>query len=749
MFKKILMVTMSMDIGGAETHILELAIALKNRGFDVYIASNGGAYLPKIREAGIKHVSVPLNNKRISNIVKSKKILSKFIIDEKIDVVHAHARIPMYVCGKIKKQLKKKQNFTYVTTDHANFRKNFIWKILTDWGEKTLAVSEDLKQSLIKDYGVNAKNIKLTVNGVNTERFNADINYPEDLDVLEKCQGKFNILHVSRLSEEASIPIYALINNMEKLLAKKDDVRLIIVGDGTEFQKLKDLANSKNKKLGEEVIHVLGRKTNVNEYIAFSDMMVAISRSALEGMSSEKPVFLAGPYGIIGKLTEFNINEALASNFTCRNTKDYDENIFIDELVHYLDIFDDDDKMELKKNIAFAKEVMTKNYSVNRMTDDAIAIYEEAYNKINALIFGYIGFDNSGDDAIFDILSNSLLDRYKGMNLTAISSSSKKTLMNNKIKRIYSFSFCKILKEIKNADIVIANGGSLLQDSTSSRSLLYYLWIINTAKRHNKHVCMIANGLGPIKENKNKKRVSESLSRVDLITYRDHKSKKLSDELGIKGPHILTTADLVFKYTNDEDCECKTLFEKLKIPDSNIIGVSIRPWQNSDIFSLQMARVCDKIIRDLKVNIVFIPFQKTKRVDDMIAINNVVENMEEKSYVLDEILNYKELSFIISKFDVMIAMRLHSAIYALVNEVPVYGLSYQPKVKVYLEKFNLPYTEDLDNLDENKITKEVKQLVNSKYEVSKKIGEQLSELANKADENIIALCNYIDSNLMK
>lgn len=749
MFKKILMVTMSMDIGGAETHILELATSLKNRGFELYIASNGGAYLPKIEEAGIKHITVPLNNKRISNILKSKKILTDFIVDEKIDIVHAHARIPMFVCGKIKKKLKNTYRFSYVTTDHANFRKNFIWKILTDWGEKTLAISEDLKQSLIEDYGLNENNIKLTVNGINSNVFNSNVDIPTDLDVIEKCHGKFNILHVSRLSKEASVPIYAMINNIDKILSKRKDSRLIIIGDGLELDSLKILAKSKNKELGQEVIYVLGKRTNINQYIAFSDMMVAISRSALEGMASEKPVFLAGPYGILGKLSDSNIDIALSDNFTCRNAKKYEELMFIDELVDYLNLFEDSTKTDLESNIQYSKKVVDDKYSVKKMADDALAIYEEAYNKINALVFGYIGFDNSGDDAIFDILSNSLLNRYKGMDLTAISSSSQKTLMNKKIKRIYSFSFIKIIKAIKASDIVIANGGSLLQDSTSSRSLLYYLWIIDTAKKYNKHVCMIANGLGPIKLDKNKKRVSKSLSQVDLITYRDKKSKKLSDELNIEGPEILTTADLVFKYSEEENGEYEKLFEQLDIPDSNIIGVSIRPWKNSDLFSLQMARVCDKIIEDLHVDLVFIPFQKTKRVDDMMIIKSVMEKMNEKSYVVDEILNYKELSYIISKFDAMIAMRLHSAIYALVNKVPVYGLSYQPKVKVYLDKFKLPYTEDLSNLDENEIKNEVEKLVDSRNEISKKIGEQLSELSLKADENIEALYDYIDSNLIK
>ena len=56
---KILMATMGLDIGGAETHIVELAKELKKRGYDVIIASNGGVYVPEVEAAGIRHIVCP------------------------------------------------------------------------------------------------------------------------------------------------------------------------------------------------------------------------------------------------------------------------------------------------------------------------------------------------------------------------------------------------------------------------------------------------------------------------------------------------------------------------------------------------------------------------------------------------------------------------------------------------------------------------------------------------------------------
>ena len=62
----ILMSLMKLDIGGAETHVVELSKELKARGYNVFIASCGGAYVKELEDAGIKHFEVPLNSKKRS-----------------------------------------------------------------------------------------------------------------------------------------------------------------------------------------------------------------------------------------------------------------------------------------------------------------------------------------------------------------------------------------------------------------------------------------------------------------------------------------------------------------------------------------------------------------------------------------------------------------------------------------------------------------------------------------------------------
>ena len=112
---KILMATMGMDIGGAETHIVELSKELTHQGHQVVIVSNGGVYVPEVEAAGIRHYEAPLNRRSFSSMRQAQAVLRRVIQAEKPDVVHAHARIPAFLCGRLQKSL----GFAFVTSCHG------------------------------------------------------------------------------------------------------------------------------------------------------------------------------------------------------------------------------------------------------------------------------------------------------------------------------------------------------------------------------------------------------------------------------------------------------------------------------------------------------------------------------------------------------------------------------------------------------------------------------------------------------
>ena len=112
---KILMATMGLDIGGAETHIVELSKELKHQGHDIAIVSHGGVYVPEITAAGIRHYEAPMHRRSLRDMLRSRSILRDIIRRENPDVVHAHARIPAFLCGTLQRQMK----FPFVTSCHG------------------------------------------------------------------------------------------------------------------------------------------------------------------------------------------------------------------------------------------------------------------------------------------------------------------------------------------------------------------------------------------------------------------------------------------------------------------------------------------------------------------------------------------------------------------------------------------------------------------------------------------------------
>ena len=217
-----------LDIGGAETHVVELSKELARRGYRIVVASAGGVYEEELRKAGIKHYKVPMNKRKIGDMKKAYSLLKKIIVQEKIDIVHAHARIPGFLCGLMHKKL----NFTFVTTAHWVFDTSKGLKYITNWGQRSVAVSDDIKQYLINNYGIKAENIYVTINGIDTDKFSPDNKGESVVKELGLCENENRVVYVSRMDEDRALAAQQLIEITEKLNKKIDNLKVIIAGGG-------------------------------------------------------------------------------------------------------------------------------------------------------------------------------------------------------------------------------------------------------------------------------------------------------------------------------------------------------------------------------------------------------------------------------------------------------------------------------------------------------------------------------------
>ena len=143
---KILMVTDKMDIGGAETHILTLIRELTQMNCTVTLVSSGGIYITDIIEIGVRCVFAPFNKRDPISITESKNILFREM--KRCDIVHAHTRFTALLSGKLRGDRKYPP---IVTTAHLDFP-IFPFGPFAFWGDKTLAVSFDIKEYLKRYY---------------------------------------------------------------------------------------------------------------------------------------------------------------------------------------------------------------------------------------------------------------------------------------------------------------------------------------------------------------------------------------------------------------------------------------------------------------------------------------------------------------------------------------------------------------------------------------------------------------------
>ena len=364
---KILLVTMGMGIGGAETHILELAKELKRRKHEVFVVSNGGKYVEELEKVGIEHIWAPLHNKKIGNMIKSYQILKKIMQEKKIDLVHSHTRISSFICGKLQKKLK----FPFVTTAHWTFKVTPLLKWMTNWGENVIAVSEDIKEYLMKNYQIKSENIFVTVNGIDTEKFKKGIDFQSISKEFQFAPNANRIVYISRLDESRAMVAKQLVNIAESLNQEIEHLEIVIVGGGDVFEEIKSKAEAINQKLGKRLIIMTGARTDINYFAASGEIFIGVSRAVLEAMACEQPVIVAGNEGYLGIFEESKLEKGIETNFCCRNLEMSSEELMKKDILTLM-------KAENKGEYGiYNREVVKKYYSIQKMTDDC----EKAYQK--------------------------------------------------------------------------------------------------------------------------------------------------------------------------------------------------------------------------------------------------------------------------------------------------------------------------------------------------------------------------------
>lgn len=717
--KKILMATNGMQIGGAETHILELSIELKRMGYDVTVASKGGVYVHELELNGITHVNVPLDSKNIFKMIKAYSILKKNIKQENYDIVHAHARIPAFLCGLLKNRL----NFRFITTAHWVFNVTKLLQFITNWGERTIAVSEDIKKYLIENYGENPDKISVTINGIDTQKFSPTV----DASLLEKelglDKGKKRIVYVSRMDMDRSAVAFLLIDALGEM--NNPDLQAVIVGGGNDLERLKVRAEALNRRFDRRAVIVTGARIDINKCVVLGDIFIGASRAALEAMAAEKPVIIAGNEGYIGIFNEMTYPISLATNFCCRGCEQSSSDLLVRDIQRLL-------TSDLQAIGAYNRNMILENYSVSRMTYDCIAAYNMLLDQPDkgVIISGYYGYKNVGDDAVLNVIVNYLKTLCPGVSITILSKTPKDTKGIFHVESIHRFNFFGIYRQMRKSALLISGGGSLFQDITSTHSLLYYIMVIRLAFMRGLKVMIYANGIGPIHSLKNKLRTKMVLDKVDAITLRDADSLEELKSLGIKQDKMVITADPAFALEATTQKRMREIFVQEKLDyASKYVAISVREWHNNcEDFEKIIAEVCRYLQNEYGITPLFIPMQQNK---DMPICKRIMERAGCGARIIEGGYKVDELLGVMGRMEMVIGMRLHTLIYALSQKVPVLGLSYDPKVDSMLDYADITHKYDVASLDLDRLKAEIDTILSNKQEISLQLDAVIEEMKAK------------------
>ena len=722
---KILMATMGLDIGGAETHIVELSKQLKAQGHDVSIVSNGGVYVPEITEAGIHHYQAPLNRRDATDMLKARSILKQVIQREKPDVVHAHARIPAFLCGT----LKKSMGFPFVTSCHGVYQVSGALKLLSDWGERTLAVSEDIRDYLVEQYQIPADHIALTINGIDTEKFSPDISG-------EKIRQEFDlgedtvIGHVSRLDQASSLAARQLIELAPDLEKAVPGVRILITGGGDVYPEVSARAEEINRQLGRKCLVLTGPRTDINELVAACDLFVGVSRAALEAMAACKSVVLSGAQGHTGLFVPELLQKAVDTNFCCRTDPLATQEVLLAEVTAALAL-----PAQRREELGrYGRQVVGEYYSVERMTRDALEMYAKVRRrKYNVVMSGYYGFSNAGDDAILQSIHQSILEASDDVEVTVLSNDPEETQRIYGMKALHRFKLWSVLGALRRCDTLLSGGGSLLQDRTSTRSILYYLSVIRAAELMGKPVMLYANGIGPVEKSGNRSKVKKAVERAALVTLRDHSSAQELRDMGVKREDLHVTADPVFQLNPASETRSLELLKLAGLKEcAQFVAVSVRDWPDTERFTRELALMCDHLRQRYGLEVLFLLMQPHK---DRQATQQVRQAMQEPSYILEENCSPDELMGVLGRAKLCLAMRLHTLIFAARVAVPVLGLVYDPKVESYLQELDMPSAGHVSTFDSKYAIAQADALMADYSSYHQRLKEKAAALSSAARRN--------------
>lgn len=313
------------------------------------------------------------------------------------------------------------------------------------------------------------------------------------------------------------------------------------------------------------------------------------------------------------------------------------------------------------------------------------------------LISGYYGFNNIGDESILRTMIEDLREKIEDIEITVLSQDPRDTMEKYGVYAVDRMAPMQIINAIRRCDVLLFGGGSLLQDATSSGSIFYYLGILRMARLFKKKVLLYSQGVGPIRWALNRRLTARCLRKVDDIAVRDEASAQLLAEIGVDSQRITVTADPVMRAHRGNVAKGAELLGAMgyeKKSQRPLMGWAIKSTDLSAPFLDEVAKSIRWLKEERGVDSLLIPFHYEQ---DAVVVKAIAEKVSGDVYAITEKYLSDEMLAIIGNLDYLVGVRLHSLIFAAIMEVPMMGISYDPKVDAFMESIGGSCISDVEH----------------------------------------------------
>ena len=244
-------------------------------------------------------------NNKISQLYNIYQQADKLLRTEKFDLLTVQDTYYLaFLALLLAKRYKVKLEVQVHGLEKFDGLRKFLAKKVWAKADSIRVVSQRLKNNLVDDFHVSPDKINVLPVLVDIDKLKSS---SVTIDLKQKYPGQFIFLFVGRLVPVKNVPL--IFQALSRLDSQKP-YKLIIVGDGSEKDKLEDLAKTLNLK---DKVEFFGWVDDLASFYKSADCLILASNSEGRGMVVEEAVACGLPVvmtdvGLAGDLVKDKIN---------------------------------------------------------------------------------------------------------------------------------------------------------------------------------------------------------------------------------------------------------------------------------------------------------------------------------------------------------------------------------------------------------------------------------------------------------